>query len=187
MLEYISLIRGINVGGKTLKMDVLKSIYASLGFADMVTYIQSGNVLFNAGTGARPPIAASIEQGIKKKSGLEVSVILRTRNELAEIIAKNPFVKSRKSLVDKMHVTFLGELPGPEPVKALSSTDAKGDEYKVVGREIYLVCPNGYGRTILNNNFLEKRLKCAATTRNWATVNKLLELADSRSTVSQFK
>ena len=78
-----------------------------------------------------------------------------------------------------MHVTFLDQRPKSELVRALSSIDGKGDEFKVIGREIYLLCPNGYGRTIYSNGFFEKRLKCAATTRNWATVNTLLEIARS--------
>jgi uncharacterized protein (DUF1697 family) len=177
MLEYISLVRGINVGGKTLKMDVLKSLYASLGFTDITTYIQSGNVLFNPSAKGKAPAADAVEAIIKKKTGLDVTVINRTRHDFIRITAQNPFIKAGNRLIDKMHVTFLDRQPDTDLVKKLSLIDRKGDEFKVVGSEIYLLCPNGYGQTVLTNNFFEKRLKCGATTRNWGTVNKLLELA----------
>jgi len=175
---FISLLRGINVGGKTIRMADLKSLYESLGFSDVTTYIQSGNVLF--ATAKRDPAAlcASIAAAIKKKTGLDVTVIIRQPLEIAAIIKRNPFIGRRGVDETKLHVTFLKEQPAASLVKALQPLATKSkDEYAIIGKEIYLHCPTGYGKTLLNNAFFEKNLQTPATTRNWNTVNVLMELA----------
>lgn len=179
MTEYISLIRGINVGGKSLKMDVLRSIYESLKLEDIKTYIQSGNVLFKTNTKNIKKIGDKIVNSIEKQSGLSVSVIIRNNKEIKNILENNPFIKSGNNETERMYVTFLEGIPDKNKLKDLIPAKKTKDEFKIIGKEIYLYCPEGYGRTILSNDFFEKKLKLKATSRNWRTLNKLYEMSIS--------
>jgi uncharacterized protein (DUF1697 family) len=180
MNTCISLLRGINVSGqKIIKMAELKALFEAAGFRDVTTYIQSGNVLFRS---KKNPSDAgtAIANAIRKQYGFDVTVIVRQPDELASVIKKNPFAGRRGIDETKLHVTFLREQPSPALVKALAPLAAKSkDEYRIVGREVYLHCPTGYGNTLLTNTFFEKHLKVAATTRNCNTINTLLSMADS--------
>ena len=179
MNTYISMLRGINVGGaKSIKMADLKDLYESLGFQDVTTYIQSGNVIFHGKENNPPAIRTAIVKAIQKKFGFDVTVIVRRPKELETVIRKSPFAK-RKGIDERMlHVTFLETKPDSALVKTLVPLAARSkDEYEVIGSEIYLHCPNAYGKTLLNNTFFEKHLKVAATTRNWNTVNTLFAMA----------
>jgi uncharacterized protein (DUF1697 family) len=172
---YVAMLRGINVGGKNkIKMPDLQALFVDLGHADVVTYIQSGNVVFTSRAKGAPALASAIEKQIARDFGLEIPVVLRTRAELAKVIARNPFANADLA---KVHVTFLAQKPAAALVRALDGHTSEPDEFRVAGREIYLHCPEGYGITKLNNTFWERRLKTAATTRNWNTVTKLLALA----------
>jgi uncharacterized protein (DUF1697 family) len=91
----------------------------------------------------------------------------------------NPFIKKKNIDPRKLHVTFLSPEPGLSNVHALNGIHYPPDEFILKGKEIYLHCPDGYGRSKLNNNFFEKKLKVTATTRNWRTVNELIKLAES--------
>lgn len=177
MLEYISLLRGINVSGKMIKMDQLKSLYESLGLSEVTTYIKSGNVLFNVKNQDPPELKSKLQDQILSNLGFEVKVLIRTRAELQEIIDNNPFIKAGRTEFDQMHVTLLEEKPAAEVLNSLTSLPATKDQFRVVNREIYLLCPEGYGRTVFSNNFFEKKLKVPATTRNWNTIKKLYEIA----------
>ena len=175
MGAYVAMLRGINVGGKNkIKMPELQALFVGLGHADVVTYIQSGNVVFTSRAKGAPRLASAIEKQIARDFGLEIPVVLRTKAELAKVIAGNPFANADLA---KVHVTFLAQKPPAALVRALDGHSAEPDEFRVVGREIYLHCPKGYGNTKLNNTFWERRLKTAATARNWNTVTKLFELA----------
>jgi uncharacterized protein (DUF1697 family) len=137
-------------------------------------YVQSGNVVFKGPVG-RAELIGAIEARISRDLGLDVTVLLRTRAELGKVVADNPFA-GKGTDPAKLHVTFLTSKPGRDRVRELGETRAGQDEFRLVGREVYLHCPNGYGRTKLSNAYLEKRLGVAATTRNWKTVTKLAEL-----------
>jgi len=178
------MLRGINVGGaRNITMAALKALYESLGFTGVVTYIQSGNVIFRAKEKNASSVSESIADGIGKKFGFEVTVIVRQPAELASVVKKNPFVGRRGIDETRLHVTFLRETPSAAFVKALAPLTAKSrDEHEVIGREIYLHCPNGYSKTLLNNTFFEKNLKVAATTRNWNTVKTLHSIARGETT-----
>ncbi len=170
MTSYVALLRGVNVGGKTLRMEALRPVIAGLGgLEDVRTYIQSGNVLFRSG---RPMEAGEVERAIAGAFGMSVGVVLRTAGELAAVARANPFV-GRDDNPRHLHVTFLAG----EPAGDLAGVSHPPDEFHLAGREVYLLCPNGYGVTKLGNGFLERRLKVAATTRNWATVLRLAEMA----------
>ena len=170
--RYVALLRGINVGGRTkVAMDDLRRLFGELGHGNVTTYIQSGNVLFDAG-GPAAGIAAGVEERIAADLGLSVTVILRSATELEQVVAGNPF-GGRVADESKLHVTFLAR----RPTAAVEAPAGVADELVVAGREVYLHCPDGYGRTKLDNAFFERRLGVPATTRNWRTVCKLRALS----------
>jgi uncharacterized protein (DUF1697 family) len=181
MSSFITLLRGINVSGHNMiKMAELKALYESLGFRDVTTYIQSGNVVFQTEKASNDLVEASIEKAIEKKFGFQVPVIARKPGELAKVIRANPFAGRRGVDESKLYVTFLKTKPAPAVVKALPSAASRStDQYHIAGNEIYLYCPDGYGRTLLNNTFFEKQVKLMATTRNWKTVNTLYVMASN--------
>lgn len=182
---YISMLRGINVGGKNqIRMETLRSLYESLGFEKVQTYVQSGNVVFKSKEEAPVVLAKRIEAKIRQEFGLDVHVMVRTRDDIRCIVANNPFLQGLGKDITKLHVTFLDGTVEKELLWDVKSPNADGDEFSVGEREVYIFCPNGYGRTKLNNNFFEKKLKLPATTRNWNSVKALFELASQESTTS---
>jgi len=180
MQTFISILRGINVSGqKKMLMSELKALYEGLKFKEVITYIQSGNVLFKSEKNLSDlELAAKIEKAIYKKYGFEVPVIIRTKNEIQNIITVNPFLKEKNIEVKRLYVTFLSETPAKENIESAKNFDSSPDQFFIIGKEAYLCVSNGYGETKLSNNFFEKKLKVNATTRNWNTVQKLLELAE---------
>jgi uncharacterized protein (DUF1697 family) len=179
MTSFVSLLRGINVSGHNMiKMAELKDLYESLGFRNVTTYIQSGNVIFQSEKDDSGSVEATIERAIGKGFGFPVTVIVRKPAELARVLKINPFLGSNKIDEIRLYVTFLRDKPAAAVVKALQLAAARStDQYKILGREVYLYCPTGYGRTLLSNTFFEKQLKVKATTRNWKTVNTLYVMA----------
>jgi uncharacterized protein (DUF1697 family) len=173
---YVALLRGINVGGRTkVSMADLRALFDALGAEDVKTYIQSGNVVFRSrDSGAA--LSKAIEKRINSDLELNVTVLLRTKAELEKVLAGNPFVGGGRD-VSKLYVTFLAEKPDRTRVAGLAPKNAGSDEFRVVGHEIFLHYPNGYGRTKLSNTYFEKQLGVRATTRNWRTITKLVELA----------
>jgi uncharacterized protein (DUF1697 family) len=178
MATYVALLRGINVGGRTkVGMADLRQVFVGLGHAEVSTYLQSGNVLFKSRDRSPSRLAEAIERRIAQDLGMTVTVLLRTGDDLAQVVANNPFL-GRETDFAKLHVTFLADAPERDRAARLETPGDGPDEFALVGREIYLLCPNGYGKTKLNNTYLERRLGVAATTRNWNTVTKLCELAN---------
>lgn len=177
-MKVISILRGINVGGnRKVPMVELKALYEELKFKNIVTYIQSGNVIFEANGSDLKDLPKKIEQKIFSKYKFTVPVIIRTAAEMQSVINKNPFLKQKCIDVDKLHVTFLAEAPNGDNLNKIKGLSYEPDKYAIVSKEVYLYCPNGYGNTKLNNNFFENKLKVTATTRNWRTVNELLKIA----------
>lgn len=175
MGAYVALLRGINVGGKNMiKMAALQSLFVDLGHGDVTTYIQSGNVVFTSPARSASALASAIEQRITRDFGLDITVVIRTKAELGKVIAGNPFAAADLS---KLHVSFLADKPAPALVRALDGHTSEPDEFRVVGREVYMHCPLGMGNTKLNNTFWERRLKTRTTARNWNTVTTLFDLA----------
>jgi uncharacterized protein (DUF1697 family) len=175
MHTYISMLRGINVSGQIpIKMPMLKALYESLGFPGVTTYIQSGNVIFRSPQNEPSSLVKAIETAMKKTFGFEVTVVIRRSDDLARIINACPFVGRDGIDSGKLHVTFLNEPPATRLVKRLEAQIIKtADEFVVSGCEVFVHCPNGYGKTRLSNTFFEKHLEVAATTRNWKSVNTL--------------
>ena len=171
--RYVALLRGINLGARNkIGMADLRALVAGLGAEDVETYVQSGNVVFTS-VPSEDTFASRLEEGIRREHGHAVAVLVRTGAELARLVAANPFLEAGKDPAS-LHVTFLTEAAGRTRLEAPDHGD---DEFRVVGREIYLHCPNGYGRSKLSNAFFEKKLGVIATTRNWRTVTTLAELA----------
>ncbi len=173
----IALLRGINVGGKNmLPMQELSALFVEAGCEDVRTYIQSGNVVFRTGSAVGEEISSTISASILSRFGYRVPVITRTARAFLEIVQANPFLEAGAE-ADKLHVMFLAELPESASVESLNPQRSPGDEFAVLGREIYLHCPNGVARSKLTNSYFDSRLSTISTTRNWRTVRKLLELA----------
>jgi uncharacterized protein (DUF1697 family) len=168
----VSLLRGVNVGGKRVAMKALKELFEGLGHEDVTTYIQSGNVVFRSRSGGAKKLAGDIQKAIQGEMKLDVTVLLRSPDDLAKVTAANPFAGT-----ENVHVTFLDDAPDKSKVAAVDHDAYPPDEFEVIGREVYLRCPDGYGRSKLVNSFWEKKLGVAATTRNWRTVEKLLGMA----------
>ena len=180
MPTIISLLRGINVGSsKTVTMRDLVSLYESLGLNNVRVYLRSGNILFDDPGWEPGKVSGMLEEQIGRLTGFPVKVILRDENDLREIIRDNPFLNGAPRDVTRLHVTFLSTNPSDDAVNEVNSIRDPTDSARVHGREVYLFCPEGYGRTRFSNTFLEKRLGVAATTRNWKTVTMLAEMAGS--------
>lgn len=179
MATHISILRGINVSGqKKILMADLKALYEGLGFENVTTYIQSGNVIFTAQKSlTHKELVEKIGAAIFKKYGFEVPVIVRTVAEMESVLAANPLFKEKNIDIEKLHVTFLEEEPSAENIKLTKELDYSPDKFIILGKEVYLYCPNGYGISKLSNTFFENKLKVKATTRNWKTVNQLVMLA----------
>ena len=179
MAFYIAILRGINISGKNkIKMADLRESLENLGFTNVKTYIQSGNIIFEALKAPVKKLSEMIQKKIVSNFGFSVLVIVKTPLEINETITNNPFLKQKNYDPSKFHVTFLSKLPRKIDLEKLSEVKSE-DQVYCYGKDIYLYCPNGYGRTKLTNNFLEKLLAVSATTRNWKTVNNLYALTQS--------
>ena len=174
-MTHIALLRGINVGGKNkLPMEGLRAIFKAQGCASVRTYIQSGNVVFENPEATN--LAERISKAITERFGYSVPVVLRTAAEFNQAAANNPFLR-RGADPKALHVGFLSTAPPSEAVQALDPNRSPPDEFVVLGREIYLHCPNGVARSKLTNAWFDSKLGVVSTMRNWNTVTKLLALA----------
>ncbi|MFE2184013.1 DUF1697 domain-containing protein [Streptomyces sp. NPDC059455] len=179
MASQIALLRGINVGGnRKFPMARQRELMAELGFEDVTVHLQTGNIVF-ADPGAPPgQTARTLEDHFAAGLGFPVDVMVRTRDELAAAVEANPYpeaVAEPKTL----HVVFLAGVPAD--TAALDALDPAGyapDAFRLIGREIFLHCPDGVGRSKLAAKITNARLGVPATARNWNTVTKLLTLAD---------
>jgi len=178
MPTYVALLRGINVGSKVVKMADLRAILAAGGCGDVETYIQSGNAVFAHASRSPARLAADLEQRIAKATGFAVPVVLRTADELAAVIAANPFAAD----ADRVHVLFVA---APLAADALAAIDGKRfapERLSAVEREVYLHLPDGIGNSKLAGTVMKAKAMAAATARNWRTVLTLGEMARARAT-----
>ena len=175
MTAYAAMLRGINVGGHAkLSMADLRATFVDMGFSDARTYIQSGNVLFSA-SDAAAKLGSVIEHGLEARFGLGIKVVLRTQGQLAEVVEHNPLAGGRRDAA-RLHVTFLASKPSSSRLSSLAPDGFLPDEFRVVGREVFVHCPHGYGTTKINNAYFERSLGVAATTRTWRTVTTLASM-----------
>jgi uncharacterized protein (DUF1697 family) len=193
MATHVALLRGINVGGRNkVAMADLREVVSELGHADVSTYIQSGNVLFSPGAAdadADPAaLAATLAEAITARLGVTAPVVVLARDELAEVIASNPFPAEADP--KRVHAVLLSGATGADAAgkidEALARSAAKGarDELETVGRTIYLHTPDGFGNSELAAAVLRivtsPRAGVTGTARNWATITKLLDLCGDR-------
>jgi uncharacterized protein (DUF1697 family) len=179
MTTYLALLRGINLGARNkISMPALRRLFEELGHEDVVTYVQSGNIVFQSRS-PRAELAPTIESAISDTFGLSVPVVLRTFSELKRVAARNPFITD-DAVFTSLHVMFLGEKPARGVVDSLDHDRSPPDEFVVRGREIYLRHPNGAGRSKLTIDYFERKLGTTATARNWNTVTKVLTLMEGR-------
>ncbi|HEY2421461.1 MAG TPA: DUF1697 domain-containing protein [Neobacillus sp.] len=175
MTIYVALLRGINVGGHNMiKMTELKQVLESMGFAKVKTYIQSGNVIFESKEEART-LSQQMEEVIKREFGFLVPVVLRTGEELEQIIKNCPFSTDSLLEGESVQVAFLTNIPSQEGIERLSAFNSERDEYQINGENVYL-----FFRQSIRNSKLAKQLPklgVPATVRNWKTVIKLATIA----------
>ena len=177
MPTYIALLRSVNVLGKNMiRMPELTRAFEKAGFKSVRTYIQSGNIIFDTAEKSSDHLTAEIKDLIKKQFGLTLQVVMLTPQELAGIISHNPFTGRAGIDLTRLHVTFLDREAEPDKAEKLRSYNYPPDEISISSRVVYLYCPDGYGRTKYDNTFIEKKLGANATTRNWNTCLKLLEM-----------
>ena len=177
MPTYIALLRGINVSGqKKIKMADLRTHLSELGYGNLQTYIQSGNIVFSSAEEDAAVLEGQIHEKIKEKYGFEVPVLVLQPEDFTAVLDRNPMQEERHDR-KRLYVTFLASEPVPEKKAKLSELDYSPEEYVLDGKVIYFFSPTGYGRAKMNNNFFEQKLKVKATTRNWNTVNKLLAMS----------
>jgi uncharacterized protein (DUF1697 family) len=178
---HVALLRGVNVGGKNkLGMKDLVSIFMQAGCHNVRTYIQSGNVIFDAAPKVTAQLPDLIASQIKNRFECQTQIILRTAEQLRDIAQNNPFIQAGAA-EDSLHTLFLAQLPRSSNIKSLDPHRSPPDEFIVRGREVYLRLPNGVARTKLTNSYFDSKLATTGTLRNWRTVLRLAELVRTKT------
>jgi uncharacterized protein (DUF1697 family) len=176
-LGAVALLRGINVGGRArIPMADLRAVATDLDLAAPRTHLQSGNLVFTTSPDDLSGVGERLESAIVEAFGVDVRVLIRTHDDLAAAVARNPFSVAAASDPKGVHLLFLDRAPTPEAISGLDPDRSPPDEFQVSGREIFLRYPNGSGRSKLTLDWFERRLGAVGTARNWRTVAALLEL-----------
>jgi uncharacterized protein (DUF1697 family) len=174
---HVAFLRAVNVAGHaSLAMADLRKLGEGLGFTNVKTLLQSGNLVFDAGAKKAPALESALEAALKQH-GIETDFMVRRADELDGVIAANPFPKEAKTDPGHLVVMFLKDAPGAQAIVALQAAVKGREVIRHKGRELYIVYPDGIGRSKLTNKFIESRLDTRATGRNWNTVTKLAGLA----------
>jgi len=183
MITYAAFLRGVNMTGhNTIRMAELSDMVRKLGFSDAETYIQSGNVIFNySGKQDEASLTSVIEAGIKERFGHNVRAMLRSLPELRSLTRKNPYLNEDKFDSARMAVLMLHEEPDENQILKVKDVDYPPDKFKISGKEIFIFCPNGFGKTKLYTNFFENKMKVTGTARNWKTMLTILEMCEKKS------
>jgi uncharacterized protein (DUF1697 family) len=180
MAVIISMLRGVNVGGHNkIKMDALRALYKSLKLRDPQSYVQSGNVVFKTEERDLIRLTKRLQNAIERTFGFRLHVIARSCSELRDVIARNPFAKRRGIEPSKLLVSFLASDPGAEARDNVLKLKTDPVELRMDGCELYIYFPNGMARPKLSWAAVDRALKTPGTGRNWNTVTKLLEIAES--------
>ena len=176
-MRYVALLRGINVGGNTMiKMEDLRAMFEGLGFENVVSYINSGNLAFDVpAKSSESNLCSKIEKAVEGHLGKPVQVMVRNQKDIEKVLSNNPFDGQFESHKE-MHVLFLKDKLSAESEKWLKETLPPGERFTAIGREIYCHLPMGVADSYLGRGQFEKKLKISVTARNWRTVQKLAEL-----------
>ena len=180
MQTYISFLRGINMTGhNSMKMSDLLQLYIELGFQDVETFIQSGNVIFRS-TLENPEhsTADKIEKSITQRFGYDVRVMIRNIEELRVVYSSNPFTSEGKFDPARTAAIFLHDVPSEAQIQKVIKADYPPDKFKIIGKEIFIFCPNGFGRSKIYTNFFENKMGVTGTARNWKTMTTILNIAE---------
>ena len=174
MTKYVAFLRGINVGGRTsIKMERLREVFASLGFENVKTYIQSGNVIFETIKTDDNELAAAIESAVEN-AFFKTNVMVRSFDEIKDAVENNPF--AGEEFNEKLfHLVFLSEKLSDEKAELLLSNNNETEKFAVRNREVYCFLRDGAADSLLGKKYIDNKLKTPATARNWRTVNKILE------------
>ncbi|WP_396144703.1 DUF1697 domain-containing protein [Flavobacterium sp.] len=177
MTKHLALLRGINVSGHNMiKMEALKTTLETIGFTNVVTYIQSGNVFVETEEESGFGVGFKIKQEIFKTFGHEVPVIVIGKNDLELCFKNNPFLKQKDVDTKKLYVAFISKELSSSAINELKISQFKPDEAVIDGNRIFIKYDIGAGKTRLDQKYIEKKLNVTATIRNWNTVTKLLEM-----------
>ena len=177
MHNYIALLRGINVGGRyKIIMADLRVLFGTLGFTEVTSYIQSGNIIFCSEESNGKKLEQRIEAAIENEYGYSVPVIMLKRSTLEKILGENPWKPLKDDELNKMYYVFLKESPESEVVAEFKESKFENEKFVICRDYIYLKCLRGMGKAKLTTNLLEKKLGVQATARNHKTALKLLEL-----------
>jgi uncharacterized protein (DUF1697 family) len=180
LFTYIAMLRGINVGRTArIKMTGLVSVFESIGFKNVRTYVQSGNVICRYSGNDIANLIKTIEVKLKSAFHQDINIIVRTATDMQRVIAHNPFLQEPDLDTEILYVTFLSGTPVESGLAQFKQLQVGPDRFIIIDREIYLYCPNGYGKTRLSNDFFERKLHVTATTRNWKTVTALFDIAQN--------
>jgi len=175
--RLIALLRGVNVGGrKPVAMADLRDLVSALGFHDVQSVLQSGNLLFRADGKGGAKLEQALAAEAKQRLGLETEFFVRTAAEWEDVMADNPFRSEAKRDPARMVAFVLKEAPGSGAAKALQAAIVGREVSRVAGRAAYVYYPDGQGRSKLTNAVVEKQLGTRGTARNWNTVLRLAEL-----------
>ena len=180
MTTYIALLRAINLAGRNMvPMAALRDMLAHMGFADCQSLLQSGNVVFRSRSSTPAKMERELEGELRKSLKVDTDFMVRTADEWSEIVASNPFPKEAARDPGRLLVMILKDTPSPASVKALQASIKGREIVRVVGRQAYIVFPDGQGRSRLTMAVIEKHLGSRGTGRNWNTVLKLQALASA--------
>ncbi|WP_395044299.1 DUF1697 domain-containing protein [Flavobacterium sp.] len=180
-MKHLALLRGINVSGHNMiKMEVLKNMLEAIGFTNVVTYIQSGNVFVETDEESGFSVAFKIKQEIYKIFGHEVPIIVIGKNDLELCLKNNPFLKEKDVDSKKLYVAFISKELQSSAINELKISQFKPDEAVIDGNKIFIKYDIGAGKTRLDQKYIEKKLNVTATMRNWNTVTKLLEMYEEK-------
>jgi uncharacterized protein (DUF1697 family) len=179
MAAVVSMLRGVNLGTRRMKMEQLRALYETLGLRGAQTYVQSGNVVFRSANRGLENLAKRIEDAIEQEFGFSSDVILRTAADMRDVVSRNPFEGREGIEPGKLLVWFLASDPGEEARVKVRAVPADPEEVRIDGRELYIYFPNGMARPKLSMAACQRALKIPGTGRNWNTVVKLLEMAEA--------
>jgi uncharacterized protein (DUF1697 family) len=178
MGRMVALLRAVNVGGRKLPMAELRALCGELGWTEVATYIQSGNLVFT-GPGKADAIEAVLEKAIEKAFGLDVPVIVRSRAEWAEYPKANPFPKAAKDVPAKLHLLLSKRPPARDAAEAILARARAGEQVRQAGDALWIHYPQGAGTSKLTPSLIDRAIGSSATARNYNTVLKLLEMLEA--------